>query len=97
MIVTLNKILKLENDLNDARRDYVRSHGWNETCNTPGSFWMWKRDFSDVDEVMKANHPKTASPFQPYGMVMADLDLAVSMTARELDRSDEAAEPTEEF
>jgi hypothetical protein len=92
---TANDILRLERELRDARSGYLRLHGWASTCNTPGSFWMWTRDFANEDEAALKRHPKTASPFQPMGRVMADTDTAVQMTMRSLDRTsdedDEAA------
>lgn len=83
--VTQHAILSLENQLEVSRTQYLRMHGWERTCNTPGSFWMWKRDFSDIDEKRRASHPATASPFQPYGLIMAETETAVMMTIRVLD------------
>jgi hypothetical protein len=92
---TANDISRLERELQSAQSTYLRRYGWETTCNTPGSFWMWSRDFAKEDEVALARHPKTASPFHPMGRIMADTDTAVQMTMRSLDRTadedDEAA------
>lgn len=90
--VTQHTLYSLENKLKESQRNYLRLHGWQRTCNTPGSFWMWKRDFSDIDEKRSAYHPATASPFQPYGLIMADTETAVMMTMRALDIDESGAD-----
>lgn len=89
--VTQHTLYSLENKLKESRSNYLRLHGWQRTCNTPGSFWMWKRDFADVDEKRRAYHPPKASPFQPYGLIMADTETAVMMTMRALDIDEDGA------
>ena len=90
--VTQHTLYSLENKLKESQSNYLRLHGWQRTCNTPGSFWMWKRDFADVDEKRQAYHPPKASPFQPYGVIMADTEMAVTMTMRALDIDESGAE-----
>lgn len=36
-----NEILDLENDLEQAKSRYLRSHGWKYTSSTPGCIWLW--------------------------------------------------------
>jgi hypothetical protein len=86
------KIHKMTRDLAVAKRDYLVLHGWSCTCNTPGSYWMWRRDFATEDAVRHARWiDRGSGPLgwpsepRPYGIVMASADLAVEMTARELD------------
>lgn len=69
------------------KRDYLRRWGWEETCSTPGSFWLWKRDFADYDKKMRAIHRRLKLPgtFRPYGVISAPTDLAISMTLNCLD------------
>lgn len=71
--------------LESARRTYLQRHGWKETSNMPGSYWLWVRDFADLDAKRQARHPATASSFRPYGVVTAETGLAVKMTRSELD------------
>lgn len=87
-----HNLYALEDRLKESRSKYLRQFGWSRTCNTPGSFWMWTRDFADIDEERRGYHPKTASPFQPYGFIMADTETAVQMTMRVLDRDEEVSD-----
>lgn len=71
---------------------YLRRHGWDLTCNTPGSYWLWRRDFADDDATRHARWKERGpgplgwpSEPRPYGVVTAGLDLAVSITERALD------------
>jgi hypothetical protein len=32
--------------LTAVKSAYLRAYGWEETCATPGSLWLWRRDFS---------------------------------------------------
>lgn len=81
-----------ERDIAEMRKDYLRKFGWSLTCNIPGSFWMWRRDFAK-DDAARHKRWKDAGPGplgwpsepQPYGVITAPLDLAVSITERELD------------
>ncbi len=82
---TAPEIARLEERLENEKWSYLAAMGWKMTCNTPGSFWMWRRDFAKEDAERQARHPATASPFEPYGIIMADTDTAVQMTMRELD------------
>ncbi|MGV0912412.1 hypothetical protein [Martelella sp. FOR1707] len=96
-------IQRAENDLDNLKRAYLKRWGWRETCNTPGSFWLWQRDFSDVDarnskwweaacsRAAARNMPSPSKP-APYGVITADLDMAIKMTTRELDEFDEDRE-----
>lgn len=90
-------ITTAEDDLRSAKARYLRRFGWEETCMTPGSYWLWRRDFADVDaqrlawwEGCRAIGGTGGGPSKPtpYGVVTADLDLAVSMTRKALDEDD---------
>jgi hypothetical protein len=92
--ITHSKILEAEENLQSLKRQYLSRFGWTETCNTPGSYWLWIRDFSDIDAARSAwhaEHPKTSPP-QPFGVVTASIDLAISMTTRCLDEQPELTE-----
>lgn len=30
--------------LTEARHAYLRANGWTHTSDTPGNFWMWKKE-----------------------------------------------------
>lgn len=80
-----------EGEVEGLKNAYLRRWGWESTCNTPGSYWLWRRDFANEDAKRKAwhdEHPQ-ASPYQPYGVITAPTDLAVSMTVRCLDERPE--------
>lgn len=94
MTATFDAIREADERAEQLRRDYLRHWGWSETCNTPGSFWMWRRDFSDVDADHRqwwldtcAKKPSLGNPSEPrpYGVVTAPAEIAVQMTLRELD------------
>jgi hypothetical protein len=91
------KILEAEADLNSAKRSYLVSHGWKETCNTPGAFWLWQRDFSTLDasrmdwwEKTIAENPvlKNPSKPKPYGTMTVPMDIAIKMTEAVLENTD---------
>lgn len=35
-----------------AEDQYLRSHGWRYTCNTPGAYWLWSGKLPDGREVL---------------------------------------------
>ena len=87
------------------QKSYLRRFGWKNTSNNPGSYWLWKRDFSDLDakrrawwEAACAEMPKLGNPSEPvpYGVITADTDLAIIMTAKELDRESEGDDEDDE-
>lgn len=92
MTITADSLQDAERNLKDRKMAYLRQHGWEETCNTPGAYWMWVRDFSDVDAQRFAWWETTCNaPMgqprkpEPMGRITAPLDLAVSMTQRVLE------------
>ena len=103
MPVTYSQIQAAESEVEQLQRLYLQRWGWQNTCATPGSYWLWRRDFADIDAERKAwdadhnvGKPGGPSPSTPYGIVTAPTDLAISMTVRCLDdqselEADEAA------
>lgn len=83
--------------LEQAQDAYLRRWGWILTCNTPGSFWLWERDFAAEDMARHAAWaaggpgPSGRMPSEPrpIGRITADRELAVSMTLRSLDERPE--------
>ena len=37
---------QLSSDIEMARMEYLRATGWEYTCKTPGSFWVWTREYN---------------------------------------------------
>jgi hypothetical protein len=92
LYIARQKITNAESELEDAKRAYLRKFGWNLTCSTPGSYWVWRRDFAQEDAAAHARWKERGpgplgwpSEPQPYGVITAPTDLAVSMTERALD------------
>lgn len=83
--------------------DYLRRFNWVHSSNTPGSYWMWRRDFGAEDTDRHARW-KAAGPGpmgwphepRPYGIITAPTELAVAMTVRFLDEQPELRTSEEE-
>ncbi len=98
-----HQIGEAESEIENLKRAYLQRWGWKYTCNTPGSYWLWVRDFSKEDAETharwKARGPGPLgwpSEPRPYGVISADTDLAISMTVRCLDEQPECAHSEEE-
>lgn len=92
----MQEIQETENELEELKHEYLRRHGWTYTSCTPGAFWLWRRDFADLDAERAewdrehgAGEPGDPSASQPFGVITAPTNLAVSITARTLDREQE--------
>lgn len=86
----IDKIHIAEQELEDVKRAYLKKFGWKETCCTPGSYWLWVRDFSDIDAQRNKWSDDHKRPHEEqYGVLKVPTDLAVSMTRRVLDDDDE--------
>ncbi|HEX3066582.1 MAG TPA: hypothetical protein VHQ39_13925 [Dongiaceae bacterium] len=95
--VTAAQIDEVDRHLTEVKRSYLQRFGWQETSSTPGAYWLWRRDFADLDvESLKwwenacASKPPLGNPSRPvpYGVITAPTDLAVSITRRSLDRDE---------
>ena len=99
-----HEVEDLEFELQEKKRAYLRRFGWSMTCHTPGSYWMWRRDWAVEDAAAHARWvERGAGPLgmpsepKPYGIVCVPEDIAVATTVRcldnrhELDESEEAA------
>lgn len=94
-MAALNARQRLEEakrEVEECERAYLKRFGWEITCNTPGSYWLWRRDFAAEDVATharwKAQGPGPLgwpSEPQPYGVITAPTDLAISITERALD------------
>lgn len=88
-------VLAAERDLNDRKEEYVQRWGWRRTCNTPGSFWLWVRDFRKEDNERVDNwrdRGGSSTRPKPYGVMTVPLDMAVRMTVMSLDEQPEETE-----
>lgn len=103
MPVFHSQIEEAEQEVESLKHSYLRRFGWDNTSNTPGSFWLWRRDFAKEDAERHTNwakrppgpYGKSSEP-RPYGVITASIDLAVSMTVRCLDEQEEMAEENAE-
>lgn len=97
MIASQSAIEDAEQALLYVQQAYVRRFGWKITCNTPGAYWLWQRDFKDEDaKALKwwtdtcERKPPLGNPSMPtpIGVMTVPLDYAVSMTRKVLDDSE---------
>jgi hypothetical protein len=93
------QIDEAEQEVEQMKQAYLRRFGWDLTCNTPGSYWLWRRDFATEDAASHRRWEERGpgplgwpSQPRPYGVITASLDLAVSMTERFLDEHPDVAE-----
>ena len=72
---------------------YLRRWGWTETCDFPGSYWMWSRDFSDVDAQRNkwADDHNRPRPRQ-YGVIYVPKSMAIAITVSVLDERPELSD-----
>ncbi len=97
------EIQEAEARVEELKGNYLRRWGWILTCNIPGSYWMWRRDFAAEDaERHRRWRERGPGPLgwpsepKPYGVITAGLDQAVSITARALDEQPELGDGEEE-
>lgn len=82
-----------EHELTGRCTAFLKSMGWEQTCNTPGSYWLWRRDFADVDarwrEIEAAKEARDGKPFpslhKPIGVIVTSEESAVNMSRAVLD------------
>lgn len=93
-MTTIAKIEAARRAVAALEDSYLRRFGWGTTCQTPGSYWLWRRDFAAEDAEMARIHAERKLPSPPpvYGVVTVPKDLAMLMTERDLDHDDEEAE-----
>lgn len=93
MTIQIEDIREAEARLDELKSAYLKRWGWKETCNTPGAFWMWQRDFAAEDAERRewwlnacASNPPYGDPSEPrpYGVITASTDTAIAMTERGL-------------
>ena len=83
---TAAKIEDIEAELAAAKRAYLVRFGWTETCDNPGAYWLWRRDFADLDAQRHKWSDERGRPRQPeWGVRHYPMDMAVSITASQLD------------
>jgi hypothetical protein len=75
------RIADLEHQLEAAQRDYLKHMGWTSTSHTPGSYWLWVRDFADYGRRFDEWHAKNPDrKREPYGTFTAQTELALRMS-----------------
>ena len=48
------KVLAAREELAEAERKFLHAHGWEYTCRTPGSFWLWQKTLPDGRTILAA-------------------------------------------
>lgn len=99
-VVLRRQMQTLSDDIDTAERaliarrhGFLEAMGWKLTCNTPGSYWLWRRDFADVDarwkaiEIAKVARDGKAfpSPHPVIGVIVCNEDSAITMSRAILD------------
>ena len=46
-MATLRQIAEAQSHAEDLEDAYLRERGWEHTCNTPGSLWVWSKTLPD--------------------------------------------------
>jgi hypothetical protein len=46
-MVTLREISEVEAKREELEEVYLRERGWTQTCETPGSLWVWTKTLPD--------------------------------------------------
>ncbi len=52
MPVQASDIAEAERTLQTLKRNYLREHGWQETCRVPGSYWVWQKTLHNGQQLM---------------------------------------------
>ncbi len=95
------QIQAAEQSLEQIRWSYLQHRGWRQTCDFPGSLWVWERDFFAEDEArlqswhkLTEGKPQERWPSKPrrYGVVRVPINMAISITLSDLDEQQELSE-----
>lgn len=55
-------IEEAQSNVEDLTRQYLKRWGWSMTSHTPGSYWLWRRDWTTDDEAAVARwHEREAT------------------------------------
>lgn len=89
---------RLKHELEAREDSYLRRWGWACSSHTPGSYWMWSRDFADYDREWDEWNAKVAatgkgSPHAAYGRITCGKDHALQITRSCLDERPEDGGP----
>lgn len=50
--IKASDVAQAQQDYADLKREYLREAGWSETCDTPGSYWLWSGTLPDGRAVL---------------------------------------------
>ncbi len=91
------KMERLDKEFKAAQAEYLRQYGWEHTSATPGSIWLWRRDFIREDDMIVRNHNKLVATVRmqgreykgsnamTHGVVLSDMETALMITYRYLE------------
>jgi hypothetical protein len=54
--VTYRELEVMRENLEAREHQYLREKGWQYTCNTPGSFWLWQKKVGDTILALELHH-----------------------------------------
>ena len=101
MMASYEEIEAAQERVEALKSEYLKRHGWSLTCHSPGSYWVWQRDFSDVDarsrewwERTKVRVESAVPPRRPpsepktFGVRHLPTDMAIGATRQLLDQDE---------
>jgi hypothetical protein len=65
-MVTLREIAEAEEKREELEEAYLRERGWQQTCETPGSLWVWTKTLPDGRVVLELAEPRHSPLHQPW-------------------------------
>jgi len=91
-MVTLRQIAEAQSHTEDLEDRYLRERGWEQTCDTPGSLWVWSKTLVDGRVILTS---KTQALAFANALERADTGALNAEDLREWDRelNDSGAQP----
>lgn len=71
--LSYHSVRQAEYELEDLKAAYLHQWGWLQKHDTPIGYYLWQRDFSDVDK--------------KYGVITTNTHLAIMMTVNCLEQN----------
>ena len=66
----LERVKLLQDEISTLQHKFLRLCGWEWSCNTPGSYWLWKKHWYGAGivcvDIDKAITMQVASDISPY-------------------------------
>ena len=55
MTIRWGAIERAKEEVESLKSQYLRAHGWKETCSVPGGYWVWEREIRGKTYVMQSD------------------------------------------